>query len=93
MIETKLIHQSLQKEAYTGSYHGMRYYLTVQDNILKAYVYPEPFCFEKTAEEKKTCREFPYDEHAVQLAVDWLNEVYQERREEWERAARNKFHF
>ena len=51
MIDGKLIHKSLKKMPYSGSYHGMRYYLTVEDNVLKTYVYPEPFCFEKTPEE------------------------------------------
>ena len=63
MIDGKLIHKSLKKMPYSGSYHGMRYYLTVEDNVLKTYVYPEPFCFEKTPEEQKKA-----DEMAKQAA-------------------------
>ena len=36
MIDGKLIHKSLKKMPYSGSYHGMRYYLTVEDNVLKS---------------------------------------------------------
>ncbi len=93
MIDGKLIHKSLKKMPYSGSYHGMRYYLTVEDNILKTYVYPEPFCFEKTPEEQKILKEIPYDDTAADAAVKWLEALYEERRSEWEEAERNQFRF
>ena len=93
MIDGKLIHKSLKKMPYSGSYHGMRYYLTVEDDVLKTYVYPEPFCFEKTPEEQKIFKEIPYDDTAADAAVEWLEVLYEECRSEWEEAERNQFRF
>ena len=45
--------QFLKKEVYTGSHHGIRYLLQKDEDTLKACTYPEPYCFEKTADEKK----------------------------------------
>ena len=78
---------------YSGSFHGMRYYLTVVDGVLKTYAYPEPFCFEKTPEEQKILKEIPYDDKAADAAVEWLEALYEEHRPEWEEAERNRFRF
>ncbi|MBD5460351.1 MAG: hypothetical protein HDR26_05335, partial [Lachnospiraceae bacterium] len=40
---------------------------------LKATVWPEPFCFQVTPEEKKTGKEFPFSEEGVEEAVEWMN--------------------
>ena len=74
-------------ERFHGSSHGMRYALGREplENIffrpeerangkLRAYVWPEPLCFEKTEEEKKLFRDFEYSEEGVCQAIDWINE-------------------
>ena len=49
--------------------------------MLGVTVWPEPFCFEKTPEDKKTFREFPFDEDGVMAGLDWINE--QKRDHDW----------
>ena len=48
----------INKGVYTGSYQGMRYRLRKkeegEEKLLEAVIYPEPFCFESTAEEQST---------------------------------------
>ena len=43
----------VNKGIYTGSFQGMRYRLRKkeegEEKLLEAVIYPEPFCFEKTA--------------------------------------------
>ncbi|HIX14355.1 MAG TPA: GNAT family acetyltransferase [Candidatus Hungatella pullicola] len=77
-----------KKEAFKGSIKGMRYRVKKEEEGLEAVVYPEPFCFEATSEEKKTRKMFPFSEEGRQQVIDWLNEQYEERKEEWESAAR-----
>lgn len=53
----------IKKLEYTGGYQGMRYMLRKEsrdeDTVLTAYAWPEPFCFSKTAPEKKIQKEIP----------------------------------
>ena len=77
-------------QAFTGSYKGMRYRIILQKETkdddgnvvtekgLLASVWPEPFAFEKTAQEKITTRLFPFDEDGRMAAADWLNAMYEE---------------
>ena len=45
----------VNKGVYTGSFQGMRYRLRKkeegEEKLLEAVIYPEPFCFEVTAED------------------------------------------
>lgn len=71
----------IKKLEYTGGYQGMRYMLRKEsrdeDTVLTAYAWPEPFCFSKTASEKKIQKEFPLTPEGKEEAVVWLNETYQ----------------
>ena len=70
---------------FTGSCRGMRYRIIKQKeakdeegNILKeegllAAIWPEPFAYEKTAEELKTTKLFPLTEEGKEQVVEWLN--------------------
>lgn len=78
----------LKKEDYTGSMDGMRYRLIKAEDgengaRLQVTVWPEPFCFDKTPEEKKTTEEFAFSEEGKADAVDWLNS-------QWEKMTQNK---
>lgn len=60
----------INRGVYTGSYEGMRYRLRKKEEedkkTLEAVIYPEPFCFEKTAEDQKEAREFPFTDEGFQ---------------------------
>lgn len=71
----------VKKEDYTGSYQGLRYMLrqaTAEDEKkLQVYIWPEPFGFEATPEEKKLSELFPFSEDGMTQAIDWMNERYE----------------
>ena len=71
----------VKKEDYTGSYQGIRYMLhqeTVdEEKKLKVYIWPEPFGFEATPDEKKISELFPFSEEGMTQAIDWMNERYE----------------
>lgn len=82
----------LKKSRFTGSYKGMRYQLmkhekeieptpennvTKKENVILAVIWPEPFNFEVTPEEKKHSKEFPFTADGIWEAVDWLNEEHE----------------
>ena len=91
MIERKdLFHLSFYKKThFTGSFQGMRYYLTQAKesgeedaaDVLRAIIYPEPYNFENTPEEDKIHADFPFTEEGLDDVCDWLNEQYENRRE------------
>lgn len=80
----------LKKSRFTGSYQGMRYLLQKAERVkqdgqeqedktetvLEAVIWPEPFHFEKTEEEKKHKKDFPFHEDGLWEAVGWLNEEF-----------------
>jgi hypothetical protein len=92
----------LKKEKFTGSDTGMRYRMemtkrevpkedgadgeTVEDTVLTVTSWPEPYGYDATPEEEKTRKEFPFSEEGKLAAVDWLNEQYESRKEEWDAA-------
>lgn len=78
----------LKKRRFTGSFKGMRYALIQHDNVLeeateetpakketviRAVIWPEPYNFEVTEEEKKHHKDFPFTTEGIWEAVDWLN--------------------
>lgn len=76
-----------KKEAYTGSFRGMRYHLQKKEEQLEAVIYPGPYCFEATPEEKKTKSRFPFTKEGREAMIGWLNEQYSLRKEEWDAAS------
>lgn len=78
----------LKKEVYTGSMKGMRYRLEKtgekpEEKIL-VHIWPEPFCFVKTDDEKKISKEFEFSPEGKDQIVDWLNQMYEEKKEIWD---------
>lgn len=75
----------LKKSEYTGCSAGMRYRIEKvekeDDKVLKATVWPEPLNFLMTPEEEKRSSEFAFSEDGVEDAVRWMNNVYFEERE------------
>lgn len=76
----------IKKENLTGSYQGMRYLFQKQEEELVLTIWPEPYCFEKTPEEKKTVSKFEFTEEGKLQAIDWMNHQYETRKLEWKNA-------
>lgn len=77
----------LKKSAFTGSYQGMRYRLKKETavsegeeekEVIRAVIWPEPFAFSNTPEEKKEQEDFSFDQEGLEKAVEWLNHKYEE---------------
>lgn len=73
----------IKKENLAGSYQGMRYMFQKQEDGLMVYIWPEPYCFEKTADEKKVSKQFEFSEEGKISAIQWMNEEYEKRKDEW----------
>lgn len=86
----------LKKSVFTGSYRGMRYLLRKDEKVIEgaeeaeaaktetvltAVIWPEPFNYATTAEEKKRSKAFPFDKEGIEAAVAWMNEEYQRQEE------------
>lgn len=73
-----------------ASYQGMRYQVervtNEEEKYLRGTVWPEPFCFEKTAEEKKESKEFEYTEEGLAVLHQWLLDKYELDKDKWEHA-------
>lgn len=67
---------------FKGSDKGIRYMIQKETigeepetrTVLKAYIWPEPFCFEVTPDEEKGSEQFDFSEEGLCAAIDWLNE-------------------
>lgn len=99
MIDREKFHifNYIKKEEYTASMDGMRYMLKKKDTEngvrLEAVIWPEPYCYAKTEEEKKKRKEFDFTFDGVMEAADWLNGQYAEDKPLWEEAKRNGINF
>lgn len=70
------------KKAFTGSCGSMRYRIIRQEKeeeaVLQAAVYPQPYCWEETEDEKKQIREFSFSEEGRTAMIEWLNQKTEE---------------
>ena len=95
MIDKKLIPVGgLNKEPFSGSHHGMRYLFRCDESkeTFTVFVYPEPWSFEKTSNENKQSASFPMSDEGMDGAVNWLWEMYNVRKKEWNAASKNRMH-
>lgn len=81
MIDASLLHLNfIKKEPQSGSDLGMRYMLSKGENedgvCLDAVIWPEPFCYAKTPEEKKIRKQFPLTGDGLEEARNWMNEQH-----------------
>lgn len=71
----------LKKTVFTGSCRHMRFLLRKESgeegDVIETILWPGPYNFSVTEEEKKTSRRFPFSEEGIKEAVDWLNEYYE----------------
>jgi len=91
MLETSgLSTKFLKKETFSGSHHGMRYTIKKTEEGMVVFVYAEPWSFEKTPEEMRLSKEFPFSDTGVDEAVKWLEELYTSNRKFWDSADKGK---
>lgn len=76
----------IKRENQSGSQLGMRFTFQKGDDQLLTFIYPEPFCLEATAEDKKTSETFPLSDEGLDAAVEWLNQSYEDRKNYWTEA-------
>lgn len=74
---------------FTGSYQGMRYRIvkqketkdeegrTIKEEGLLVAIWPEPFAYEKTADELKITKLFPFSEEGKAQVLEWLNSSWE----------------
>lgn len=71
----------LKKTTFTGSHLGMNFMIRKisgdDGDKMQAVVWPGPFIFSVTEDEKKTFREFEFSREGLDDAVAWLNEYYE----------------
>lgn len=86
-----------KKAILKASYQGMRYQVEQfpedggSEIILRTTVWPEPLCFEKTQEAKKTVQDFTYSEEGLDQAYEWLCTQYRSREDEWKSVVSNPY--
>lgn len=79
----------LKKQAFTGSFRGMRYILykvEEENQALAAEVWPQPYCYEAAPEEIRTRQDFPFTDEGRLAAISWLNERYEAEKQRWSEA-------
>lgn len=85
MIDSATISiQYIKKDDFTGSYKGMRYRLAKSDEGMEVVIWPGPFNFLKTPEQKKQRKNFPLTVEGKENAVAWLNEQYEMQKSLWD---------
>ena len=52
-------------------------------DIFRVSIWPGPYNYETTPDEQKTVATFPFTPEGKQQVVDWLNEQWKSRRNEW----------
>lgn len=89
-----LYHLEFYKHTYfSGSCDGMRYRIERLseegiDPLFLVTVFPGPYGFEATPEEKKETATFPYTEEGLDEVCDYLNNRYNESPSVWHAATR-----
>ena len=57
--------------------------ITFKINIFLVYIWPGPYNFASTEDNLKTSATFPFTPDGKQQAVDWMNEQWTARKDEW----------
>lgn len=83
MITKILPLQFLKKSPFHGSCQKMRYRLARQEDELNLCIYPGPFGYDATPEDKKQFYTFPFSEEGYDEAIALLNQKYEEI--DWEK--------
>lgn len=94
MIEEEHFHilNYVKKEEYTGSMEGMRYMLKKkavseeegEKTFLEVIIWPEPYGYAKTEEDRKQRKDFEFSEEGIKEAARYLNSQFEEQAALWE---------
>lgn len=76
----------IKKEPFTGGCNGMRYRLIKSGEGMEVTIWPEPYNFLRTPDEKKQSKQFPLTIEGRDEAVAWLNEQYEMQKSLWDLA-------
>ena len=76
----------IKKEPFTGGYNGMRYRLIKNGDGMEVTIWPEPYNYLRTPDEKKQSKQFPLTVEGRDEAVTWLNEQYEQQKQLWDLA-------
>ena len=91
MIDKTLIPVGgLKKEPFSGSHHGMRFFMRAENDILHVWVYPEPWCFEQTSDDVKTLKDFPFTGEGLDESLEWISQEFEERKDYWMQMEKDK---
>ena len=66
----------IKLKPYFGSFNGISFAFKKNEEILEAYLYPAPFSFDNTPDEKKLKSEFEFSEEGYAEAVAWMNDHF-----------------
>ena len=69
---------------YHAPLEGMRYRLSKAGDGMEVVIWPGPYNFIKTPENKKQRKEFPLTIEGKEEAVKWLNEQYEVQKPLWD---------
>ncbi len=78
MFEKPISINYIKLQSYYGSYEGVSFAFIKKDDRLEAYLYPAPFGFEATPDEKKLKAEFEFSDTGYAEAVAWMNEHFKD---------------
>lgn len=78
-----------KKISYYGSITGLRFKLGKEEveeekTVLRALIWPGPFCLEKTDLEKTYYKDFEFTKAGIDEAVDYINSEYTKKKEYWD---------
>lgn len=80
----------LKKEPFSGSHQGMRFFMRAEDDTLHVWVYPEPWCFEKTSDDMKTAKDFPFTQEGLDDSLEWISQEFENRKNYWMKMEKDK---
>ena len=87
MIDSATISiQYIKKDDFTGSFKGMRYRLSKMGDGMEVVIWPGPYNYIKTPDQKKQRKEFALTIEGKEEAVKWLNEQYEQQKPLWDSA-------
>lgn len=79
-----------KKDTFSGWINGMRFLVKKESqedtgDSFHAWLWPGPFIFDLTEDEKKIDFTAPFTEEGKAQVVDWINEQYKTRGDLWNR--------
>lgn len=82
-----------KKASFTGWMNGMRFLIRREapdegDAVFHAWVWPGPYIFDLTPEERKMDFTAPFSPDGKRETVDWINEQYESHPELWSQTAK-----